>query len=119
MTSCSACAISSPPSARTRSTRANRKVIIFTAFADTATYLYGQLAGWAKSELGIESALVTGSGRNQSTLPLRRDLSSILTAFSPRSKERPEDLAHEGELDLLIATDCISEARTCKTATGW
>ena len=89
----------------------NRKVIIFTAFADTATYLYEQLSGWAKSELGIESALVTGSGRNQSTLPLRRDLSSILTAFSPRSKERPEDLAAEGELDLLIATDCISEGQ--------
>ena len=89
----------------------NRKVIIFTAFADTATYLYEQLSGWAKSELDIESALVTGSGRNQSTLPLRRDLSSILTAFSPRSKERPEDLAHEGELDLLIATDCISEGQ--------
>ena len=89
----------------------NRKVIIFTAFADTATYLYEQLSGWAKSDLGIESALVTGSGRNQSTLPLRRDLSSILTAFSPRSKERPEDLAHEGELDLLIATDCISEGQ--------
>ena len=89
----------------------NRKVIIFTAFADTATYLYEQLSGWAKSELGIESALVTGSGRNQSTLSLRRDLGSILTAFSPRSKERPEDLAHEGELDLLIATDCISEGQ--------
>ncbi|OYT88687.1 MAG: helicase [Burkholderiales bacterium PBB3] len=89
----------------------NRKVIIFTAFADTANYLYEQLAGWTKSELGIESALVTGSGRNQSTLPLRRDLSSILTAFSPRSKERPEELAAEGELDLLIATDCISEGQ--------
>lgn len=89
----------------------NRKVIIFTAFADTANYLYEQLAGWAKAGLGIESALVTGSGRNQSTLPLRRDLSSILTAFSPRSKERPEELAIEGELDLLIATDCISEGQ--------
>ncbi|NMM77531.1 helicase [Rhodococcus sp. SRB_17] len=89
----------------------NRKVIIFTAFADTANYLYEQLAGWAKADLGIESALVTGSGRNQSTLPLRRDLSSILTAFSPRSKERPEELAIEGELDLLIATDCISEGQ--------
>lgn len=89
----------------------NRKIIVFTAFADTATYLYEQLAGWAKSELGIEAALVTGSGRNQSTLPLRRDLSSILTAFSPRSKERPEELAIEGEIDLLIATDCISEGQ--------
>lgn len=90
----------------------NRKVIVFTAFADTATYLYDQLASWAKSDLGIESALVTGSGRNQLTLPhLRKDLSSILTAFSPRSKERPAELADEGEIDLLIATDCISEGQ--------
>ena len=90
----------------------NKKIIIFTAFADTATYLYEQLSAWAKADLGIESALVTGSGRNQTSLPhLRKDLASILTAFSPRSKERPADLAHEGELDLLIATDCISEGQ--------
>ncbi len=90
----------------------NRKIIVFTAFADTARYLYGQLALWAKSDLGIESALVTGAGYNQTTLPrLHKDLASILTAFSPRSKERPEDLAGEGELDLLIATDCISEGQ--------
>ena len=76
----------------------NRKVIVFTAFADTARYLYDQLAPWAKASLGIESALVTGAGCNQTTLPnLRKDLASILTAFSPRSKERPEDLASEGE----------------------
>ena len=50
--------------------------------------------------------------RNQTTLPnLRKDFASILTSFSPRSKERPEDLAGEGELDLLIATDCISEGQ--------
>jgi superfamily II DNA/RNA helicase len=42
---------------------------------------------------------------------LRKDLSSILTAFSPRSKERPAELADEGEIDLLIATDCISEGQ--------
>jgi len=90
----------------------NRKLIVFTAFADTAMYLYEQLAAWAKETLGIETALVTGAGRNQTTLPgLRKDLASILTTFSPRSKERPEDLAHEGELDLLIATDCISEGQ--------
>lgn len=90
----------------------NRKIIVFTAFADTASYLYTHLMQWAKSELGLESALVTGAGHNQSSLPeLRRDLSSILTAFSPRSKERPAELAHEGELDLLIATDCISEGQ--------
>jgi hypothetical protein len=91
---------------------ANRKVIVFTAFADTARYLYDQLAPWAKSKLAIESALVTGTGGNQTTLKgLRRDLASILTAFSPRSKERPEELSTEGELDLLIATDCISEGQ--------
>jgi SNF2 family DNA or RNA helicase len=90
----------------------NRKVIVFTAFADTAQYLYEELAGWAKSELGLHSALVTGAGCNQTTIPnLRKDLASILTAFSPRSKERPEDLAAEGDLDLLIATDCISEGQ--------
>lgn len=90
----------------------NRKVIVFTAFADTAHYLYEQLATWAKENLGLESALVTGAGRNLTTLPkLRKDLVSILTAFSPRAKERPEDLAGEGELDLLIATDCISEGQ--------
>ena len=60
----------------------------------------------------MEAALVTGAGRNQTTLPgLRRDLASILTAFAPRTKERPDDLAGEGEIDLLIATDCISEGQ--------
>jgi hypothetical protein len=90
----------------------NRKVIVFTAFADTAHYLYHQLAPWAKAKHGIDAALVTGAGRNQTTLPgLRKDLASILTAFAPRSKERPEELAAEGDLDLLIATDCISEGQ--------
>jgi len=90
----------------------NRKLIIFTAFADTARYLYDQLAGWAKTELQLDSALVTGTGSNLTTLPKqRRDLTAILTSFAPRAKERPEDLADEGELDLLIATDCISEGQ--------
>lgn len=90
----------------------NRKVLVFTAFADTAEYLYAQLAPWAKSTLGIEAALMTGAGRNRTTLSgLHKDHASILTAFAPRSKERPEDLAGEGEIDLLIATDCISEGQ--------
>src|SRR6266699_2382590 len=90
----------------------NRKIIVFTAFADTARYLYEHLSPWARKSLGIDSALVTGAGPNQITLPnLRKDLASILTAFAPRSKERPEDLAGEGDLDLLIATDCISEGQ--------
>ena len=90
----------------------NRKVIVFTAFADTACYLYDELGLWARDTLGLESALVTGAGSNRTTLPrLRKDLASILTAFAPRTKERPDDLAAEGELDLLIATDCISEGQ--------
>ena len=90
----------------------NRKVIVFTAFADTARYLYDTLGPWAQKSLGIQSALVIGAGANQTTLTgLRRDLASILTAFAPRTKERPDDLANEGEIDLLIATDCISEGQ--------
>ena len=90
----------------------NRKTIVFTAFADTARYLYDELAPWAKDCLGLDSALVTGAGRNRTTLSsLRRDLASILTAFAPRTKERPDYLADEGEIDLLIATDCISEGQ--------
>jgi SNF2 family DNA or RNA helicase len=90
----------------------NRKVIVFTAFADTARYLYEQLAPWATEAHGIDTALVTGTGGIQTTLPqLRKDLASILSAFSPRSKERPAALAGEGEIDLLIATDCISEGQ--------
>ena len=66
----------------------NRKVIIFTAFADTARYLYDQLAPWAKAELGLESALVTGTGSNQATIEgMRKDLTTILTSFAPQSKE--------------------------------
>jgi hypothetical protein len=101
----------------------NRKLLVFTAFADTAQYLYHELSGWAKSELGLHSALVTGAGHNQTTLPhLRKDFASIITAFSPRSKERPEDLAGEGEVDLLIATDCISEGQNlqdCDTVVNY
>ncbi|MGA8642491.1 helicase-related protein [Candidatus Binatus sp.] len=90
----------------------NRKIIVFTAFADTAEYLYRELADWAQSTLGLHSALVTGAGYNKTTLPgLRADFSTILSSFSPRSKERPAELTDEGEIDLLIATDCISEGQ--------
>ncbi|PLN75950.1 helicase, partial [Klebsiella quasipneumoniae] len=91
----------------------NKKVIVFTAFADTAQYLYVHLAQWAHSELGIHSALVTGGGTNKTTMTgLGSDLNNILTAFSPVSKERGKvDPTATTELDLLIATDCISEGQ--------
>lgn len=91
----------------------NKKVIVFTAFADTAQYLYSQLNQWAQAELGIHSALVTGGGTNKTTLTgLGSELNNILTAFSPVSKERHKiDSSATTELDLLIATDCISEGQ--------
>ena len=91
----------------------NKKVIVFTAFADTAQYLYAHLAQWAHSELGIHTALVTGGGTNKTTMAgLGSDLNNILTAFSPVSKERSKvDPTATTELDLLIATDCISEGQ--------
>jgi hypothetical protein len=90
----------------------NRKIIVFTAFSDTAQYLYANLAPWAKATLGIDAGLVTGSAGIQTTLPgLRKSMSSVLSAFAPRAKERPVDMAAEGEIDLLIATDCISEGQ--------
>jgi hypothetical protein len=101
----------------------NRKLLVFTAFADTAQYLYRELAGWALKEFSLHAALVTGTGQNQATVPrLRKDFVSIITAFSPRSKERPEDLASDGEIDLLIATDCVSEGQNlqdCDTVVNY
>jgi SNF2 family DNA or RNA helicase len=91
----------------------NKKAIIFTAFSDTAKYLYENIAGWALSELGLHSALVTGSGTNQCTMEgLNKDLNNVLTHFSPISKERSKiDPDATTEIDILIATDCISEGQ--------
>lgn len=91
----------------------NRKVIIFTAFADTAMYLYQQLAPWVLAELGLHSALVTGAGSNKTTLKgINTDLGSLLMHFSPISKERDKIIAENvPQIDLLIATDCISEGQ--------
>lgn len=98
----------------------NRKVVIFTAFADTAKYLYKHLSEEFANE-GIYSAIVTGSGDNHSTLPipkeLRRtikmtDINTVLTLFSPISKECSKVYPEVNEhIDILIATDCISEGQ--------
>ena len=65
----------------------NRKVLVFTAFADTAAYLFNALASWAHKDLGIHIALVAGSGDNHTTFG-KTDFNQILTNFSPRSKNR-------------------------------
>jgi hypothetical protein len=90
----------------------NRKLIIFTAFADTAHYLYNQIASDARSRHGIHTGRVTGSDTPKSTLGKGHDFQTLLTLFSPRSKEKSAIMPDEpGEIDILIATDCISEGQ--------
>ena len=95
----------------------NKKVIIFTAFADTAEYLYKNISPWGKQELGLHSAIITGQ-RTETTLrgtdgkKFKTDLNSLLTHFSPKSKERDKVFPEfKEEIDILIATDCISEGQ--------
>lgn len=94
----------------------NRKVLIFTAFSDTAAYLYDHLAPWLQAQYGLHTALVTGSVEARSTLRLPKrellDFNKVLTLFSPISKEKASLYPHiQEEIDVLIATDCISEGQ--------
>jgi SNF2 family DNA or RNA helicase len=92
---------------------ANRKVIVFCAFADTAAYLYEQLETWAQQHLHAHIALVSGGARpNRSTFGAA-DFNPILTNFAPRAKQRAKiaSMPQDGEIDILIATDCISEGQ--------
>jgi superfamily II DNA or RNA helicase len=85
----------------------NRKLLVFTAFSDTAAYLYDAIQG----DFPGSMALVTGNANKTTHTKIRAELGPILTAFSPQSRGRPESLASEAELDLIIATDCISEGQ--------
>ena len=94
----------------------NKKVIIFTAFSDTAEYLYDCLAGPIKQRHGLHTALVSGDVEARSTLRLpqreKLDFNKVLTLFSPISKEKSTIYPHiQDEIDVLIATDCISEGQ--------
>lgn len=92
----------------------NKKVLVFTAFSDTAEYLYNCLADPIKKEYGLNVALVTGDVEARSTLKLKEklDFNKVLTLFSPISKEREAVYPHlKDEIDVLIATDCISEGQ--------
>lgn len=89
----------------------NRKVLVFTAFADTANYLYQNLAELA-GRLNLHAGRVTGSDAPKTTLGKPYDFQSVLTLFSPRSKEKAIVLPNEpAELDILVGTDCISEGQ--------
>ena len=91
----------------------NKKIIIFTAFADTAGYLYDNVSRYVIDNFGLHTAMVTGSVEGRTTVPkLRNDLNTVLTCFSPISKDKqllmPNDTTN---IDFLIATDCISEGQ--------
>lgn len=90
---------------------ANKKVIVFTAFADTAIYLYNNILVLCQQELGLHVALVCGSFTR--TTFGKTDYDSILLNFSPISKNRAKIIsaAQNEEIDILIATDCISEGQ--------
>ena len=90
----------------------NKKVLIFTAFADTAGYLYDNLAPFIKEQFDLHTAKVTGSDRCKSTLKHNYDYQSLLTLFSPVAKEKSVILPKEpAEIDIMIGTDCISEGQ--------
>ncbi|NMA15585.1 MAG: DEAD/DEAH box helicase family protein [Clostridia bacterium] len=91
----------------------NKKIIVFSAFADTVEYIYTHISKMLKEKYGLHSAMVTGGDGSKTTVPkLHKDLNTILTCFSPISKEKhllmPDQQA---EIDMLIATDCISEGQ--------
>ena len=91
----------------------NKKVLVFSAFSDTAEYLYENVSAFIKQKYGLDTALITGSVEGKSTIKgLKGTLNNILTCFSPISKGR--DILMPGskqEIDILIATDCISEGQ--------
>lgn len=92
----------------------NKKIIIFTAFSDTAQYLYENIASLIKERTGLNTALISGDVEARCTIKTREkmDFNKVLTLFSPISKEKAAVYPnlHE-EIDVLIATDCISEGQ--------
>lgn len=91
----------------------NKKIIIFSAFADTAFYLYDNVSEYVKNNFGLDTAIITGTTNGKCTTKLsRNDLTTILTCFSPISKDKDLVMPDEkANIDILIATDCISEGQ--------
>lgn len=92
----------------------NRKVLIFSAFADTTNYLYEQLAEMFKQKYGIHTARIQGAqSGNTANIPGTKETDRLLTLFSPLSKERDQTYAEDSniDIDILIATDCVSEGQ--------
>lgn len=91
----------------------NRKIIVFCAFADTAAYLYEEMEAWARKTLNVHIALVSGGAKPNRTTFGHADFTQILINFAPRAKQRAKmkSMPQNGEIDILIATDCISEGQ--------
>ena len=92
----------------------NKKVLIFSAFSDTAEYLYDNISQYFKEQYQLNSALITGSVEGRTSIPkLQNDMNTVLSCFSPISKNREllNVNTHQHNIDILIATDCISEGQ--------
>lgn len=91
----------------------NKKVLIFSAFSDTAEYLYEHVSVYIKEKYGLNSAVITGSIDGKTTIKnFKATLNNVLTCFSPISKDKAVLLPDSNdEIDILIATDCISEGQ--------
>ena len=91
----------------------NKKILIFTAFSDTADYLYTHVSAYAKRTYGLNTAMVSGDVDGKTTIPrFRADMNAVLTCFSPISKGKNLLMPNsKDEIDVLIATDCISEGQ--------
>ena len=91
----------------------NKKILIFTAFADTADYLYENVSVFVKEKYGLDSAIVSGTKEGKSTIKgLKATLNNVLTCFSPISKNKVVLMPdNDYNIDILIATDCISEGQ--------
>ncbi len=91
----------------------SKKVLIFSAFSDTAEYLYEHISKFVKSKYGLDTAVITGSVEGRTTIKgLKATLNNVLTCFSPVSKEKAALMPNSSaEIDILIATDCIFEGQ--------
>lgn len=91
----------------------NKKLLIFTAWADTADYLYEQISKFAMKDFGLNTGMISGTTDGKTTLKIKKtDFNTVLTLFSPKSKDKDKlNIDVDGELDILIGTDCISEGQ--------
>ncbi len=91
----------------------NKKVLVFSAFSDTAEYLYGHVSKYIRDKYGLNTAVITGTIDGRTTIKgFKATLNNVLTCFSPISKDRDVLMPNsKNEIDILIATDCISEGQ--------